>query len=617
MGEYINSADTILIGETFEIDDQLYIKVKKVLKGDDNYKNSDVALFNDLDKKTIISSGSGVYVPSQAKDVAVLLTKNWHKLPTTMMIQKTYTSRKSIKSLMKLSKIMVIENEAKRLKAIKKEMLKGDIAFQEQFYIEMNKMYNPENFSILIDYFNKTDSKNKIKLIEKFSDINDIRAVPVLIKSLSSDSEEIREEAAHTLYYHFSGAEGVTNAFIKNSKIKGVNYYAVKYLEKYFIDINKDDLQNQKEHPWYIAKQLIAQGKNQQAKAIYYELIADTNQKISDRIYLSNLLLEIAEQQDKEYLLNQMLPLLTIQIQDGVFTKVEQAVSLLRKLKDKKCLPALLETLNFNEFIYETALFIAVLAIEDLGIEAREKAVEIILQKFKGRQPNELYKRQYEVYAVALAWLNTNPNFHEYQPLFTKHFIEKLSLITTKNQALDQAVFFNNLLKKIPTERTRVEMLLEKLAIIRLSEMKNQKEITVLIKRIENSNKYDYDYATEKALVSIGGENIETEMIRLLKNSKKHIRVKATRILSELIKERSLPYLKKMLIDDNFGDKNTAYTFLSLYGTPKEITQLKPYCNYWQKDKMYVYGSCQAIVGIWDRHNYDLNGLIIKRELPQ
>jgi len=605
MGEYINYAELIVIGETIEIDDQPYIKVRKVLKGDKNFNKTNIALFNN---KGSIRAMGRIPAPTHNKNVAIFLNKDWQKKYTSLMIMKTYKGKKNIKSLLKMYKTLTIEDETKRLNAIKKEMLKGKEHFIKQFYEEVKQMSNPDNFDILIDVYNKTDTENKIKIIDVFENINDISAVPLLIKALSSKSKEIRENAAHALYFYFPGATGLLKAFSDKKNITGVKYYANMYLKNYYTNIVTNS--KQKHHPWYIAKQLLAKGQEKQAKKIYYDLIADTKQETSDRVYSSNLLLKIANQQDKDYILKQMLPVLTRQIKKGLFTEVEQAVTLLKKLNYKKCLPAFLEVFKFEGFSYDDSVFLTVLAIEELGVDARDKAIEVILQKFKDREATKIYTQNDELYAVALAWLNTKPNFDEYESLFTKHFIKKLDLIKNKSQSKDQVAFFSNLLRNLPVAKSLIERKLEKWSLFRLAEIKDDKHIKVLIERVEKSNEYSYDYETEKTLKAIGGINVETEVIRLLDNPQKHIRAKATRILSELMKERSLPYLQKILNDDNYGDRNEAYTYLYHYGTPKELPQLKAFCNYWQKDKSNFYGSCHAMIGIRDRYNYDIKGPI-------
>jgi hypothetical protein len=68
-----------------------------------------------------------------------------------------------------------------------------------------------------------------------------------------------------------------------------------------------------------------------------------------------------------------------------------------------------------------------------------------------------------------------------------------------------------------------------------------------------------------------------------------------------------------MLREEGFGLKQPALIHLGNLGTADDLPLLLPYCDYWNSDRTTHYWALEAVAGIRDRFNYDVNGPIVKR----
>jgi len=235
MGEWIKISQVVLIVDTIKHEGIEKIIIKKVLKGNSGNLNKNI-IYKRQDSNSnldpVVTASATLWIPWNKKNV-VLLIDSWEYFIDFQDINWLYTEKKAVKSVVKMVKTLNFKKERKRIKAFIKESQKGNDFFQEQLLVEIEKMMNPKNFDLVLNYFPKANDKQQNDLIDVFSMINDKRSVPVLIEALSSKNDFVSENAAYTLYTHFLGMKSVTKAFKKHINTPIVNSYATKYFKRY------------------------------------------------------------------------------------------------------------------------------------------------------------------------------------------------------------------------------------------------------------------------------------------------------------------------------------------------------------------------------------------------
>ena len=146
--------------------------------------------------------------------------------------------------------------------------------------------------------------------------------------------------------------------------------------------------------------------------------------------------------------------------------------------------------------------------------------------------------------------------------------------------------------------------------VFRLGDLRDDRAIPVLVNYLKSAN--NMYYYGEEALKNIRGEKVEQAMIELLSDKEQRVRGMATEVLLNLQGERSLSILRKMVKEENYGDRQRAFTHLYHHGTLEDLEMLKPFCDFWNRGENSIYWPCQAIIGIRERFDYDINGPIKK-----
>ena len=606
MGYYIREAELIVIGDTKKGENMLdlIVSVREVVKGDKKFKGQELLISTGR-----IMSTADAWVPPDAKQVAVLFPPDWQQSERWPVLE-AYKEPHELDALRVLVTILDIENERKRLNALEKVFFEGNPAIQEQFFTELASMRNPDNFNVLIKLYDKLDETHREKLIQQISSMYDLRGIPTLIRALSSSSKAVKIAAANGLYYNFPGAPAVAEAFEEHLETDGINWFASRYLAKRYENEKYQELSKPKETRWLKANQLEEEGKTKEARKIYFELVTDEKEDDYSRRQTALKLLKDANDEEKAIIRKAMLPLLQKDVAGDNYLWTHEATKILRSLHHAECLPALLRILEHNEFISEQSVQQATMAIRELGKEARQKAVEKVREMLKLALPNHLTGDNPTRYLLELVWLGDEKEILETRDILHaeyQHAWENIKPLISLNQAEDEAAFLMDLLKE-PIKVSYGEI--RNWTIFRLGDLKDERAIPVLANYIKSVNDTRF---VEEALKQIGGNQVEEAMTQLLSHEKQQVRGVATEILFNLPGEKSLSVVRRMIKEDNFGDRQKAFIYLYNHGTLDDLEMLKPFCDFWNRGDNSIYWPCHAMIGIRERFNYDLNGPIIKK----
>ena len=151
-------------------------------------------------------------------------------------------------------------------------------------------------------------------------------------------------------------------------------------------------------------------------------------------------------------------------------------------------------------------------------------------------------------------------------------------------------------------------------AAFRLGDLKEKRAVPVLTQTLIRDADWRLTQTARDALITIGGTEVETEMLALLTHEDcQRVRPAAIEVLFRLQGERSRDLARRMLREENWGLKRPALIHLGNLGTAEDLALLRPYCDYWTADRTTHYWAIGAVAQIRDRCNYDVNGPIVKR----
>ncbi len=638
MQEYIELSELIVVGDTYAKVNQEYMIVRKVLKGNKRFKGKTIHLNdNSMHKGKIVISCSDGYPPVGEKNIALFLTDDWKQTSDTDRYIKYYTESKDIKALKHIISISAIKDESKRLKKIMKYALReplGNTQMQQHFLAETKNLKNPESLAVVLKYFeqtlehfekllNKETPIEKVKLAEDYivdliqllEEIADTRTVPELIKALNSSSEAVRSHVSDTLYFKFPGVPGVTEAFIKYRNTAGVHEMAANYLGERF---NYNNPKPRTPHPWYTANQLIKSKQLNAAKAILHQQLLTKKATFSDRLFTANKLLSIADNDDREFIIKNLLPEIETELNKGISLTVDDMVEVLSDLKHPATLPLLLKVLSmhFTQLSHEEALLAAVFAINDLGMEAIEQGEAVILNRLKSKYKEHISTCCRDLkFLLALLWLNSEKVEQPHVEMFSDRFYGQIKNIAAVSLAANEAGFMHDALINQADIHPEVNLWVTR----RLSYLKDEQGIPLLVNFLAEND--DRSYIYQPALISIGGEAakkaiVAKAMLGLFTHPKKWVRTTAITVYARLAEKEILPYLREMTLDKDYGDLDSALVYFYYYGTPEDLPYLNKNCNFWNAENERHYLACHARYGIWSRYDYDLSGPIKKVSGP-
>ena len=367
MSDNIRQSELIVIGDTRKGETgplDIIIRVSEVIKGDENFLGKDIELRGRL------RSTAEVRVGPDEKGIALLFPEDWEKSDPWGLVE-VYREPARVNALKTLIDVFAIEDERKRILALQKLSAAGDPDIQKSTFSELRGMRNPDNFDLLIQWFDELDEKNQAEWITLIAQtMLDRRCVPTLIKALSSPALEVRRLAAHGLYFHFPGAPGIAEAFDDQLRTEGVTQLAARYLAMRFDNPEYAELAKPKDTRWLRAKQLEKEGKAGAARKLDFELIADDAESDYTRRSTAAKLVQDACPDELARIRETLLPFLRRNVSGDNYIYVLKTTRILRALHHPDCLPALIDVFQHQGSVYDAAIREATMAIHELGEKA-------------------------------------------------------------------------------------------------------------------------------------------------------------------------------------------------------------------------------------------------------
>ena len=608
MGDYVREAELIAICDTHRGGTsgfETVLSITEVIRGDPKAAGTEMVLGG-------MRSTAEAHLPTPARGVAVLLRKQPPERDRSPVLE-AYAKPEEIATVRTLVRIYSEPGERRQLLLLREQALKPDDLCLAQFLADLAGMHGPANFDLMVGLYDALSPANQVKLLDIMARTNDPRAVPILLKAMASPDEKVSTAAAGPLSWQFAGAPGVTEAFEQALAQKHLARTAASYLAKRRDDPALEKINEERVTPWVRAERLRKAGRKEEARAAYLAIVENPN----DNSYATNeaakKLLADATPAEKDRIRLALLPRLTAAARDGNYIEAANAARILRQLHHPDCLEALLALSPRTDWSFRDAARIAILAIHDLGADARRQGVERLMANLgpaATKPSQEADARTFHL--LAILWLGdkeTPDRITGALPESWQKAWADLGPLASIASQKDEAAFLIQVLDKpgsLPVSG-------REWAAFRLGDLKDPRAVKVLTANLLREADWRSTQTTRDALISIGGPDVEREMLALLMDEDRtRIRPAAIEVLFRLQGERSADLARRMLREDDFGLKMPAMNNLSSVGTPEDLALLLPYCDYWKADRSTHYWAVHAVIGIRDRFNYDVNGPIVK-----
>jgi hypothetical protein len=252
------------------------------------------------------------------------------------------------------------------------------------------------------------------------------------------------------------------------------------------------------------------------------------------------------------------------------------------------------------------------MAVLELGEEARKKAAARVLNSISSwTETGETNHINDEWYAhfLKLAWLADETAYQGAEQMLHVHLREHLQRMRPLfgvSQQPDEGLFLLNVLKDNPD----LPLAAQSWIIFRLGDLREKRAVGPLIQDLIE-HPWQRGYTTPKALIQIGGPEVEKGVIRLLTHQDHNwVRQQAIDIIYQLQEKKALPLFRRMITEDDFGIKSQAAIYLARIGTPEDLPALLALSDFWKGNREAHYHAMSAIANIRDRYNYDISGPI-------
>jgi HEAT repeat protein len=566
MGNAVRAAQLIAIADTTPSQEAPYstvLTLREIIKGDADQRGQSLLIKPGL-------SSAAVWVPREAKSIAVLLGKEWQSNPHPVL--EVYQKPQEIEALRVFVRVYDLPTERARLEALRERRNDKNTLFRQQLLRDLGEMRQKENFPILTALFTGGDEALQRAVIDLIGSIGDVRGVPTLIAALESPHHWVAVEASTKLRFYFPGAPGVTEAFRRALNHKHLESAATAYLMKYDAALNA---RLQAQHsPYQRLNERLEQGNEAGAGQLLLSMLEEKEQAEYVLRFNTDGLVSFIEtrRQDADRSRLALLPLVTRDTQDGDYLQAIAAAKVLRALHHPDTVAPLLRLLGKKDNgLYEASTRIAAFALVELGEEQKQAAIE---------------------------QLSTRSDWPMLRPVF--------ALAGEPNEARQLLELLPNM-AAAGNNRISLNWLL-----YRLGELRNPQAVPALVEQLSGNPAADSSVVTQ-ALIRIGGATVGEAVTPLLQSKNDSARTSATQILFTLQKERFLPLLRRMLREDDLGVRGTAAMYLSRIGTPQDLEVLVPLSDFWTGDRTNHYWLMSAITEIRERYNYDLNGPITRK----
>jgi HEAT repeat protein len=213
------------------------------------------------------------------------------------------------------------------------------------------------------------------------------------------------------------------------------------------------------------------------------------------------------------------------------------------------------------------------------------------------------------VYLLQMVWLADDDQWQrlsKHNDASWQNEWRKMAPLRAAATAKDEGPRLTALLQNPPPDMPWNSM---KWIIARLGDLREPTAVAPLFNDL-SAAPWRHAYDTKEALISIGGPDVEAGAMELLKHHDHTVRREAMDILRALKKETVRPLLRRILAEDDFGNKAHAAFLLGYVGTPDDLPVLVPLTDFWKTDRALQSRATEAVTNIRDRFNYDINGPI-------
>lgn len=608
MGAYVREAGLIVVANTRRggrLNFEIIASVAEVIKGDPKAAGTEILL------SMRRMSTAHARVPTPATDVVILLRKDWREEKGWPVLE-AYAKAEEVAAVRVLVEVYRLPGERQRLLALREKALGGNTYCLAQLLADLKDMREPDNFDVMTALHGALAPANQAKLVEIIARTGDARAVPALLKAMRSPDERASATAASQLFWKFPGAPGVTEAFEKALTREHLARQAARYLAKRRDDPALDEIIGGKETSSARARRLWEAGEMKAARTAYLTIVEDRKASEYGRRSAATKLMPNASVAEKESIRKALLPQLLADARGNNYLYANAAARILRQLHHPDCLEALLALPRRVDFRYRRAARTAALAIRELGPGARQQAIALLIDDLGSGVAKKASTRTRTPYLLDLIWLGDEESFGKVKNVMPDSWRSAwtaLSPLRVRPNEKDEGAFLARLL----TKSVKLPPGAREWVAFRLGDLKEKRAVEALTEMLTREPDWALTGAARDALIAIGGPEVEDNMLKLLTH-KDHNRVRraAINVLFRLQGERSRDLSRRMLREEDFGVKRMAMMNLGTSGTVEDLALLLPCCDYWKADRATHYWAMGAVASIRERHNYDVNGPIVK-----
>ena len=487
----------------------------------------------------------------------------------------------------------------------------------------LQEMRQAGNFDLIESGLPLLNAKQRENMMRALGRMNDVRAVPLLLKALQAPEKSIAGNAAQTLVYYYPGAPGVTEAMRALLRDEAAGEFlkrtAHTYLAKRDASVAAVAVEQQRT-PYLEARQLFQ--SERKAEGALAHLVLLENQK-PDTYFSHWTAEEILPFLDDEGKARLRRVVIKQALKKPNYLEAESLLKLLRQMPHLEAIPALLNLLNepqpsASAFIWRKAAMFSAFLLHDLGPQARKQATARLLENW--RQLTAETKRDEEptLFLLQLAWLADDETWQQVPDLIAPGRRAEWQSLTPVRAAVTGAVNQESegrnlvaLLKNLPEDFSAQA---RHWIIYRLGDLHEENAVAPLLEQLPQSI-YMHPPAHKEALMEIGGTEVEEGALKLLRHGNSEVRRQAMDILRDLRGDKMRPLLRQILSapdEENFGHKNDAASLMGSLGTPEDLPLLLPLADFWKTDRALQNWAVSSIASIRDRFNYDVNGPIQK-----
>lgn len=145
---------------------------------------------------------------------------------------------------------------------------------------------------------------------------------------------------------------------------------------------------------------------------------------------------------------------------------------------------------------------------------------------------------------------------------------------------------------------------------MRLRDVKDRRVIRELVASLRDERHATDPNVVVVDLVTIGGPEVEEELMSLLTDKNPGTRSRATEALFLIQGDRSRELARRILSEENFGDRMRAYHVLGRLGTAEDLDHLLPLADFWTGDRENHHWAMSAVASIRERLGLDIHGTI-------